>query len=169
MERTGVITFKGNPMTLIGPELKAGDPAPDFTVVNNELQPVKLSDLKGQVVVLSAVPSLDTPVCEMQTKNFNEKAASLNAKVLTISLDLPFAQKRFCSSFNIENVTVLSDYKDRSFAQTYGLLIQELALIARSVFVIDKQGIIAYKEIVNEVTDQPDYGKVIEAAKQAGA
>ncbi|MGC9326062.1 MAG: thiol peroxidase [Candidatus Hinthialibacter sp.] len=169
MERTGVITFKGNPMTLIGPELKAGDPTPDFTVVNNELQPVKLSDLKGQVVVLSAVPSLDTPVCEMQTKNFNEKAASLNAKVLTISLDLPFAQKRFCSSFNIENVTVLSDYKDRSFAQTYGLLIQELALIARSVFVIDKQGIIAYKEIVNEVTDQPDYGKVIEAAKQAGA
>ncbi|MBN2328776.1 MAG: thiol peroxidase [Candidatus Omnitrophica bacterium] len=169
MERTGVITFKGNPMTLIGPELNVGDAAPDFTVVDNGLQPVKLSDFKGQVVIISAVPSLDTPVCEMQTKNFNEKAASLNAKVLTISLDLPFAQKRFCSSFNIENVAVLSDYKDRSFAQAFGLLIKELALITRSVFVVDKQGAIAYQEIVKEVTEQPNYDKIIEAAKQAGA
>lgn len=169
MERTGVITFKGNPMTLIGPDVKVGDAAPDFTVVDNGLQPVKLSDFRGQVVIISAVPSLDTPVCELQTKTFNEKAAQLKAKVLTVSLDLPFAQKRFCSSFNIDGVLCLSDYKDRSFANAFGLLIEELALITRAVFVIDPQGVIAYKEIVKEVTEHPDYEQVIEAAKKAGA
>lgn len=169
MERTGVITFKGNPMTLIGPQLNVGDAAPDFTVVDGGLQPVNLSDFKGQVVIISAVPSLDTPVCELQTKTFNEKAAQLNAKVLTISLDLPFAQKRFCGAFKIEGVTCLSDYKDRSFAQAFGLLIKELALITRAVFVIDKNGKVAYNEIVKEVTEHPNYDKAIEEAKKAGA
>ena len=166
MERTGVITFKGNPMTLVGPDIQTGSAAPDFTAVDNALQPVKLSDFKGQVVILSAVPSLDTPVCEMQTKRFNEEASKLNAKVLTISLDLPFAQKRFCGSFHIDNVTCLSDYKDRSFAQAYGLLIKELGLITRAVFVVDKNGQIVHKEIVKEVTEHPDYDKALEAAKR---
>jgi len=169
MERTGVITFKGNPMTLIGPELNVGDTAPDFTVVDGGLQPVKLSDLKGQVVLISAVPSVDTPVCELQTKTFNEKAAQLNAKVLTISLDLPFAQKRFCGAFQIEGIACLSDYKERSFAQAFGLLIKELALITRAVFVIGKDGKVAYKEIVKEVTEHPNYDKAIEEAKKSGA
>ncbi|RJP30916.1 MAG: thiol peroxidase [Candidatus Omnitrophota bacterium] len=167
MERTGKITFKGNPMTLIGPELKVGDKAPDFTVVDTTLQPVKLSDFHGQVVILSAVPSLDTPVCELQTKRFNEEASKSNAKVLTISLDLPFAQKRFCSSFQIENVMTLSDYKDRSFAHAFGLLIKELGLITRAVFVVNQEGKIVYQEIVNEVTEQPDYEKALAAAKNA--
>lgn len=169
MERSDVITFKGNGLTLLGPDLNVGDPAPDFTVVDNGLQPVKLSDFQGQVVILSAVPSLDTPTCETQTKRFNEEASKLNAKVLTISLDLPFAQKRFCESFNIDNVSTLSDYKARSFAENYGLLIKELGLITRAVFVVDKEGKIAYKEIVGEVSEEPDYSKALEAAKNAGA
>ncbi|MFB3787270.1 MAG: thiol peroxidase [bacterium] len=169
MERTGVITFKGNPMTLLGPDIAVGSAAPDFTAANTALQPVQLSGFKGQVVILSAVPSLDTPVCEMQTKRFNEEASKLNAKVLTISLDLPFAQKRFCGSFNIDNVITLSDYKDRSFAQAYGLLIKELGLITRAVFVVDKNGRIVHKEIVKEVTEHPDYDKALAAAKTAGA
>jgi len=166
MERTGVITFKGNGMTLVGPELKLGDPAPNFTVVDGALKPVQLSDFKGQVVVISVVPSLDTPVCELQTKRFNEEASKLNAKVLTVSLDLPFAQKRFCSAFKIENVLTLSDYKDRSFGQAFGVLIKELALLTRSVFVIDKAGKIAYQEIVKEVTEQPNYDKALAEAKK---
>ncbi len=169
MEKTGIITFKGNPMTLIGPDISVGEKAPDFTVVNNDLQPVKLSDFQGQVVIISSVPSLDTPLCEMQTKRFNEEASKLNAKILTISMDLPFAQKRFCSSFNIENVMTLSDYKERSFANAFGLLIKELALATRAVFVVDKEGKITHKEIVKEVTEHPDYEKALAAAKQAGA
>jgi len=169
MKRTGVITFKGNPMTLAGPELKTGEKAPDCTVLDNGLQPVKLSDFLGKVAIISAVPSLDTPVCELQTKRFNEEASKLNAKVLTVSMDLPFAQKRFCSSFSVNNVACLSDYKDHSFANAFGLLIDELGLIARAVFVIDKEGKIAYQEIVKEVTEQPNYAKAIAAAKEAGA
>lgn len=169
MERTGVITFKGNGMTLVGPDVNTGDPAPDFTCLDNGLAPVKLSDLKGQVVVISAVPSVDTPVCEAQTIRFNEEAAKLNAKVLTISMDLPFAQKRFCGANNIESAQTLSDYKDREFAHAYGVYIKELGLIARAVFVVDKEGKLVYKEIVGEVTEHPDYAKALEAAKQAGA
>src|SRR3989338_2283671 len=133
MERKNVITFKGNPLTLVGPELKTGDSAPDFTACDSGLQPVKLSSFAGKTVIISAVPSLDTPVCEIQTKKFNQEAAALNAKVLTISVDLPFAQKRFCDTFKIQNVVVLSDYKDRDFAHQYGLYIQELGLISRAV------------------------------------
>ncbi len=169
MERSDVITFKGNGMTLVGNPVNVGDEAPDFTCVDNGLNPVKLSDFKGQVVILSTVPSLDTGVCEEQTKKFNEQAGGLNAKVLTISVDLPFAQKRFCGANGIENVLTVSDYKEREMAEKYGLLIKELALITRAVFVVDKDGKIAYQEIVSEVTDHPDYDKALEAAKAAGA
>src|SRR3989338_10312261 len=157
MERKNVITFKGNPLTLVGPELKIGDTAPDFTACDSGLQPVKLSQFKGQTVIISAVPSLDTPVCEIQTKKFNQEAAALSAKVLTVSMDLPFAQKRFCDAFKIQNVTVLSDYKDHDFANKYGLYIKELGLISRAVIVIDAHGRISYFEIVKEVTQEPNY------------
>lgn len=169
MERTGVITFKGNGMTLVGNPVNVGDAAPDFSCVDNGLSPVALSDFKGQVVILSTVPSLDTGVCEAQTVKFNENASSLNAKVLTISVDLPFAQKRFCGAHNIDNVLTLSDYREREMANNYGLLIKELLLITRAVIVVDKEGKIAYQEIVSEVTNHPDYDKALEAAKAAGA
>lgn len=166
MERTGVIKFKGQGLTLVGDDIKVGDIAPDFTAVDSGLAPVKLSNFKGQVIIISAVPSLDTPVCELQTTRFNEEAASLKAKVITISMDLPFAQKRFCSAHDINNITVLSDYQERDFAMKFGLLIKELKLIARAIFVIGKDGRIAYMEIVPEVTTHPDYDKALAAAKQ---
>lgn len=169
MERTGVITFKGGPMTLIGPELKVGEAAPDFCVVDTGLQPVKLSGFKGKVVIISSVPSVDTPVCELQTKRFNEEANQLDAKVLTVSLDLPFAQKRFCAAEGLDKVITVSDYKDRNFAETYGVLIKELCLCSRAVFVVDQEGKLVYQEIVGEVTEHPDYDKALEAAKAAGA
>ena len=166
MERNNVITFKGNALTLVGPALKVGDTAPDFTAVDAGLQPVKLSNFKGQTVVISAVPSLDTPVCEIQTKRFNQEAAGLAAKVLTISVDLPFAQKRFCDANKINGVTVLSDYKDRDFANKYGLFIKELALVARAVIVVDKDGKISHLEIVKEVTTEPNYAAAMESVKK---
>jgi thiol peroxidase len=165
MERKGAITFKGNEMTLVGPEVKVGDSAPDFTAVNTALEPVKLSDFKGQVVVITTVPSLDTGVCEAMTRKFNEEAAKLDAKVLTISMDLPFAQKRFCGAHGIDAVTTLSDYKDHDFAEKYGLMIKELGLLARSVMVVNQEGKIVYQELVPEVTNEPDYEKAIEAVK----
>ena len=167
MERNNIITFKGSPLTLVGAELKTGDTAPDFTAVDAGLQPVKLSSFKGQTVIISAVPSLDTPVCEIQTKKFNQEAASLNAKVLTISVDLPFAQKRFCDAFKIQNVTVLSDYKDHDFANKYGLYIKELGLISRAVIVISPNGKISHLEIVKEVTQEPNYKAAIDNVKTA--
>ena len=167
MERKGAITFKGAPLTLVGPELKAGDTAPDFTATGGDLKPVKLSDFKGQTVVISAVPSLDTPVCEIQTKKFNQEAAGLNAKVLTISVDLPFAQKRFCDAFKIQNVQVISDYKDRDFAQKYGLWIKELGLLSRAVIVVGKNGKIQHFELVKEVTQEPNYSAAIQNVKSA--
>ncbi|OQB19973.1 MAG: putative thiol peroxidase [candidate division BRC1 bacterium ADurb.Bin183] len=166
MERTGIITFKGQGMTLLGQGVKVGDEAPDFAAVDSGLAPVRLSDFKGQVIIISAVPSLDTPVCELQTTRFNEEASSLKAKIVTISMDLPFAQKRFCSVHDINNITLLSDYQERDFAMKYGLLIKELKLIARAIFVIGKDGRIAYMEIVPEVTNHPDYDKALEAAKR---
>lgn len=164
MERKGIITFKGSPLTLLGPELKVGDTAPDFTAVDASLKPVKLSDFKGQTIIISVVPSLDTPVCEIQTKKFNQEAASLSAKVLTVSLDLPFAQKRFCDAFKIQNVTVLSDYKDHAFGNAYGLLIKELALLTRAVLVISNDRI-QYLEIVKEVTQEPNYKAALDSVK----
>ena len=165
-ERNGIITFKGNPFTLLGPELKVGDKAPDFAVVDNGLAPVSLANSAGKVRIISAVPSLDTPVCDAETRRFNQEAANLpgDVVVLTISLDLPFAQKRWCGAAGIEKVTTLSDYRDRSFGQNYGVLIKELLLLTRAIFVVDAQDVIRYIQIVPEVTSEPDYSAVIAAA-----
>lgn len=165
MDVNSTITFKGNPLTLIGPVIKVGDNAPEFTVLDSELKPLSLSQFKGQKVILSIVPSLDTPVCEIQTKKFNQEAALLNAKILTISMDLPFAQKRFCDSLKINHVLVLSDYKDRDFATKYGLLIKELGLLARAVIIISPNSKVVYTEIVKEVTSEPNYKAAIEKVK----
>ncbi len=166
-ERTGIITFKGNPMTLLGPALKVGDKAPAFSVVDTTLVPVSLESSKGKIRIISAVPSLDTPVCDTETRRFNQEAAALpeSMVVLTISLDLPFAQKRWCGAAGIDRVTTLSDYRDRSFGQNYGVLIKELLLLSRCIFVIDADDTIRYIQQVPEVTQEPDYTAVLNAAK----
>jgi thioredoxin-dependent peroxiredoxin len=162
------VTFKGNPVTLIGNEVKVGDTAPDFKVLANDLSEVTLSDTKGYVRLISVVPSIDTGVCDAQTRRFNEEAAKLdNVKVLTISVDLPFAQKRWCGANGIENVQTLSDHRDVSFGEAYGVLIKELRLLARAVFVVDSNDKVTYVEYVPEVTDHPNYEAAIEAAKAA--
>lgn len=166
-ERSGIITFKGNPMTLLGPELKVGDKAPDFLVVDNGLQPITLASSTGKIRIISAVPSLDTPVCDTETRRFNQDAAALPEQVvvLTISLDLPFAQKRWCGAAGIERVTTLSDYRERSFGSAYGVVIKELVLLSRAIFVVDATDTIRYIQIVPEVTSEPDYAAVIAAAR----
>jgi len=166
-ERKGIITFQGNPLTLVGPELKVGDRAPDFRVVNNGLAPVTLADYQGRIKVLSAVPSLDTPVCDTETRRFNKEAAALPdiVAVLTISMDLPFAQARWCGAAGIDRVITLSDYQERSFAAAYGVLIGELKLLARAIFVVDAADTIRYLQIVPEITDEPDYEAVLAAVK----
>lgn len=162
------VTFKGNPITLVGPELKVGDAAPDFTVVDNSLGAVTLASYEGKVKIISAVPSLDTPVCDTETRRFNQEAAGLPGEVavLTISADLPFAQKRWCGAAGIDKVVTLSDYRDRSFALNYGVLIDELKLLARAIFVIDRKNTIRYVQFVPEVTREPDYDAVLAAARQ---
>jgi thiol peroxidase len=163
------VTFKGTPLTLAGNEVKVGQPAPDFTVHYYEggLKTITLADLKGKPTILSVVPSLDTGVCQIQTKRFNEELASLQDKVnaVTISLDLPFAMNRFCGAEDVKNMKVGSDYQDRSFGLAYGVLIEELKLLARSVFVLDKDGKVVYAEICPEVTNEPTYEKALEALK----
>ncbi|MGG3999950.1 thiol peroxidase [Anoxybacillus kestanbolensis] len=162
------VTFKGNPVTLIGNEVKVGDVAPNFTVLANDLSPVTLDDTKGFVRLISVVPSIDTGVCDAQTRRFNEEAGSIEGvKVLTISVDLPFAQKRWCAANGLENVVTLSDHRDVSFGQAYGVLIQELRLLARAVFVVDRNDRVTYVEYVSEATNHPNYEAAIEAAKQA--
>ena len=167
MERTGVITFLGGPLTLVGPEVKAGDKAPDFTVLDNGLGAKSLADFAGKTVVLSVTPSLDTPVCDAQLRKFNQAAAALgdDVAVLNVSMDLPFANKRFCSVAGIEKAVTLSDHRDASFGQSYGVLIKELRLLARAIFVIGKDGVVKHAEIVPEVTHHPDYDKALAAAK----
>ncbi len=167
-ERTGVITFKGNPMTLLGPDVKVGDSAPEFKVVDTGLQPVTLADSAGKVRLITVVPSVDTPVCDTMTRKFNEKAGQLpeGVVVYTVSQDLPFAQKRWCGNAGIEKVKTLSDYQERSFGLNYGVLIKELKLLARAVFVIDGKGKVAYREIVPEVTAEPDYDAALAAVKK---
>jgi len=164
-ERTGIITMKGNPLTLIGKELKAGDSAPDVEVLDNNLSPVKLSSFRGKICVISSVPSLDTPVCDMETRRFNQEAGKLSAdiKMLTISMDLPFAQKRWCGAAGVDNVVTLSDHRNASFGTAYGVLIKELRLLARSVFVVDREGIIRYIQMVNEISEEPDYDAIMNA------
>lgn len=166
-ERTGITAFKASPVTLLGPELKVGDPAPDFQVVDQDLQPVTLADFPGKTKIISAVPSLDTPVCEAETRRFNQEAVQLpgDIVVLTISLDLPFAQKRWCAAANIDRVKVLSDYRETSFGSAYGVLVKELKLLSRSIFVVDDKNVIRYIQHVPEITQEPDYAAVLAAAR----
>jgi Peroxiredoxin len=166
MDRPGATTFKGSPLTLVGPEIKPGDKAPDFEVTDLSLQPVKLSDTSGKVRIFSVVPSLDTPVCDMQTKRFNEEAAKLNGvDIYTISMDLPFAQKRWCGAFGVDNIKMLSDHKNASFGTNYGTLIKEWRVESRAIFVIDKDDTVRHVEYVKEVADHPNYEAALNAAK----
>ena len=170
IERRGVVTFKGGPLTLIGPELKVGAPAPDFQTVGQDLSPLTLRDLKEPRILISVVPSLDTPICDAQTKRWNEEAVRLpGVRLLTVSMDLPFAQKRWCGAGGIERVTVVSDYKDASFGTAYGALIKELRLLTRALFVLDAKRTVRYAEYVPEVTTHPNYDAALAALRQAGA
>ncbi len=164
-ERTGIITMHGNPLTLLGKELKVGDRAPDFELLDNDLKPVNFSSFSGKVCVISSVPSLDTPVCDMETRRFNEEAGKLgdHVAILTVSMDLPFAQKRWCGAAGVEKVTTLSDHRDAKFGENYGVLIKGLRLLARTVFVVDQKGVIQDVQLVKEVTEEPDYESVIAA------
>ena len=167
-ERKGLVTMKGKPVTLVGQAVKVGQKAPDFEVTANDLSPVKLSSFAGKVCIIASVPSLDTAVCDLETRKFNEKAAQLGGDVvvLTISMDLPFAQKRWCGAAGIKNVQTLSDYRDASFGNTYGVLIKDLRLLARAVFVVDKKGVVRYLQIVPEIATEPDYDAVIKVVKE---
>jgi thiol peroxidase len=170
MERAAATTLKGNPFTLIGPELKAGDTAPDFNVVDTGLKTVTLKDTGTGVRIISVVPSLDTPVCDAQTKRFNEEAAKLpGVDILTMSMDLPFAQKRWSSAFGVDNVKMLSDHKEGSFGSNYGTLIKELRIHSRAIFVLDKDNKVLHAEYVKEVADHPDYEAALGAARSASA
>lgn len=166
-ERAGAITFKGNPMTLVGSEIKEGDTAPDFTLIATDLSEKHLADYAGKKLILSTVPSLDTGVCDAETRRFNEEAAKLgdDVQIVTVSMDLPFAQKRWCGAAGVDRVETLSDYRDREFAQNYGLLIKELGLLARCVLVIDPEGKVRYRQLVPEVAQEPDYEGVIGACR----
>lgn len=167
-ERTGVATFKSGPLTLIGPELKVGDKAPNFTVNKNLLTEVTLADYAGKVKLISVVPSLDTGVCDQQTRRFNEEAAKLgdSVTVLTISVDLPFAQSRWCGAAGIDKVETLSDYKTKSFGLAYGVVIKEFQLLMRSIFIVDANDTIQYVEYLPEMTEHPNYEAAIEAVKK---
>ncbi|TBL81309.1 thiol peroxidase [Paenibacillus thalictri] len=167
-ERTGVATFKGNPLTLVGPELKAGDKAPDFKLNANLLEQVSLANYAGKVKLISVVPSLDTGVCDAQTRRFNEEASKLgeNVVVLTVSVDLPFAQARWCGAAGVDRVVTLSDYKDRNFGQAYGVLINEFQLDFRAIFVVDANDTIQYVEYLKEMTEHPNYEAAVEAVKK---
>jgi len=164
------VTFQGNPLTLSGDQPSVGQTAPDFEVLGNDLSAVKLSSFKGKVCVIITVPSLDTPVCDTEVRKFNEQATSLgdDVAVLVISMDLPFAQARWCGAAGVENVQTLSDHNQAQFGNTYGVLIKELRLLARTVFVVDKEGIIRYKQIVDELTNEPDYEAALKAVKETG-
>lgn len=170
MERPGATTMRGNPLTLIGPELKAGDTAPDFKLVDNSLKTVSLADTGRNVRIISVVPSLDTPVCDAQTKRFNEEAAKLpGVDILTVSMDLPFAQKRWCGAFGVDKVKMLSDHRDASFGTGYGTLIKDLRIESRAIFVLDRNNTIRHVEYVKEVADFPNYDTALAAARAAAS
>ena len=168
-ERLGAATFLGNPLTLVGPELKAGDRAPDFTVLTNDLKEFTFAGTAGKVRLISVVPSLDTPVCDAQTRRFNQEAANLgnNIAILTISMDLPFAQKRWCGASGVDKVQTLSDHRDASFALAYGTLIKELRLDSRAIFIVDAKDTVRYVEYVKEVSAHPNYDAALAAANGA--
>lgn len=169
MSRSGAVTFKGTPMTLAGEAVKTGQPAPDFKLHYFEggLKTITPADLKGKPTILSVVPSLDTGVCQIQTKKFNEQLGALGDKVnaVTVSLDLPFAMNRFCGAESIKNLRSGSDYQDRTFGKNWGMLIEELKLLARGTFVLDKNGTVVYAETVGEVTHEPNYDAALAALK----
>lgn len=167
-ERTEWITFKGNPLTLIGNEVKVGDEAPDFIAIDNNLNPISFSTYRGKICLLSSVPSLDTPVCDMETRRFNEEASRLGADlvIITISMDLPFAQKRWCATTGVDHIQTLSDHRDASFGTSYGVLIKELRLLARALFLVDIKGIVQYVQLVKEITHEPDYESVLKALRK---
>ncbi|UCD31619.1 MAG: thiol peroxidase [Desulfobacterales bacterium] len=167
-EHEGIITMKGNPLTLVGSKLNVGEPAPDFEVLDNDLSAVTLSSFKDKTCVITTVPSLDTPVCNMETRRFNEEAGKLGADavILAISMDLPFAQKRWCGAAGVDKVVTLSDHYGASFGKAYGVLIKELRLLARAVFIVDKNGTLQYIQIVGELTHEPDYIEVLASLSQ---
>ena len=167
-ERSAAVTLHGNPLTLIGTVLNVGDAVPDLEVLDNDLNAVKLSSFKGKICVISAVPSLDTPTCDMETRRFNEAAGQLgdDVVILTVSTDLPFAQKRWCGAAGVDKVVTLSDHREAVFGSAFGVLIKELRLLARSIFVVDRNGIIQYIQHVKELSEEPDYDAIIEAIKQ---
>ncbi|WP_353093520.1 thiol peroxidase [Tissierella praeacuta] len=166
-KRKGLITMGGNPVTLLGKEIKVGDKAQEFTVLKSDLTPFTLKDAGNGVKIISVVPSLDTGVCELQTINFNETATEFeDVTILTISVDLPFAQKRFCSANNIDRVITLSDHKDLSFGMNYGFVMEELRLLSRGIVILDKDNVVRYVEYVKEVTNHPDYDKALEEVKK---
>jgi thioredoxin-dependent peroxiredoxin len=168
MERTGVVTFGGNPLTLVGNEVKEGDKAPQFTVLEKDLKPVTLGDFEGKVKLISVTPSLDTPLCDLQARKFNEEAAALpdSVVVFNISMDLPFAIARFCTSAGIDKIKTLSDHRDASFGFAYGVLIKELRLLSRAIFVIDQKDVVTYVEVVPEVTNAPNYERALAEVKK---
>lgn len=159
------ITFKNNPVTLSGQQVNEGDVAPNFTVLDNDLNQKSLDDYANKKKLISVVPSIDTGVCDQQTRKFNEEASQEDGVVLTISVDLPFAQKRWCASNGLDNVVTLSDHRDLSFGENFGVVMEGMRLLARSVFVLDQDNKVVYKEIVSEGTNFPDFEKVLEAYK----
>jgi thiol peroxidase len=169
MSRSGVITFKGAPLTLAGNEVKEGQAAPDFKVHYFEggMKTITLADMKGKPTLISVVPSLDTAVCAMQTKKFNEQLAALGERInaVTVSMDLPFAMNRFCGAEDVKNMRVGSDYQDRDFGTNWGTLIEELKILARAVFVLDANGKVVHAEYVSEVTNEPDYDAALDALR----
>jgi len=169
-ERKGAVTFQGSSVTLVGPEMKVGQKAPDFRLLATDMKSVELSQSRGKVRLLSVVPSLDTPVCDLQTQRFEEEAGKFKDVVIyTISMDLPFAQARYCGAHNISNLKTLSDHREASFGTAYGVLIKELRLLSRAVFIIDRDNTIRYVEYVKEVSKHPDYDRAMEALKQVVA
>ena len=163
MERKGKITFLGNPLTLIGTEKKIGEKADNFTVLDKELKEISLKDFTGKIKLISVTPSLDTPVCDIQARRFNQEAAKLpdDVVIINISMDLPFAISKFCTTAGIDKVKAYSDHRDASFGNAYGVLIKELRLLARSIFIIDRDDTIRYIELVRELSQHPDYDKAL--------
>jgi len=168
VERTGLVTMGGNPVTLLGDEVRVGDKAPDFVVVDNDMKPVSFSSYRGKVCVIAAVPSLDTEVCSTETRRFNQEAAGLGEDVVifTVRMDVPFAQKRSCGSAGVDRIVTLSDHRDASFGRAYGVLIGEVRLLARSVFVVDRDGVVQYVELVPELGQEPDYEAALAAVRE---
>lgn len=168
MERKNAVTMKGNPITLLGDEIKVGQAAPNFVTLNDKLEDVALDKYKNKIKLISSVPSLDTPICDLQIKRFNDEATNLSKDIviLFISMDLPFAQKRFCQAYDIKKVKTLSDHRDSDFGLKYGVLIKELRLLTRAIFIIDKEDVVRYVEYVKEIASHPDYDAALAALKE---